>query len=761
MNPHNRFSDVSTPVILFLFIVIILMVIPISVGCANAVFSRLKKNQQRDEFAVSITHITDNSVPPLPLVVYTGSSSSAQDLPQHLRNAVAPLLVKSGGASVAVVSGGGGGGGTHSGGFRMELRDFADAFGDDIPGDGTVVVSPVMGREARKYLVLYAMLPTPGDTQSAPLTFASLITSRRRLRFIIVPSHERTDAANIAKLRGLVNAAWVAAVAPRGSRSTFLRAEKTKATLVVGERVDTASDVTDIVVLFTAVPRQESATPQSILRSAGIEYSTKDVVPRLVTYFDEQVVGTPVAMDAVAPFLRPDRVLMRDADDTVRPVILAYSPPVVVLRTPPAAVTRTAHRGPPTAHRGPPTAYTAVLDALVSRMFETSEDPGSLLSECTLAVKLADRANAEAAGAKAATTIYDRTRDTVVRMSAALSSKTTGGTLIASEHPAVQAPVLAHISSREAYISSREATYISSREAYTEAATDAATDADPSPSRQRLPQRRAHLVPAYPVAVTRLEYPQELRDSTRSVRQLTLGVSVLEGVTLKFGDRVALFHQTDARENGEYMVVGFGASHPILQSPVVINIAVAARHVEPDSDPKRKWHWRFVSARTSAVAAVNGPIAHLRVGDQIVWRAPPPQGVPAGIRARVSRVTNAPPVAGSASTVVVEAVVSLDDIDTSPLMREWLNPRARCSSSTKVPTMQQCLATWDVADPTQYGPSVARAVWDSPCEHDTDCPYYDESTRRGGCMGGGQCAMPLGVRRVGFRGHDRAPTLKL
>ncbi|KAG1674222.1 hypothetical protein FOA52_013842 [Chlamydomonas sp. UWO 241] len=230
------------------------------------------------------------------------------------------------------------------------------------------------------------------------LTFASLITSQRRLRFIIPLD------ADVEKFRGLVNAAWVTAVAPRGSRSTFLRAEKTKATLVVGDRVEPMVDVTDIVVLFTDIPRQESVTAQSILRSSGVEYSTKDLAPRLVTYFDERVVGTPVALDTIAPFLRPDRMLMRDADDKVRTAILMYSPPLLVLRKP----------HPSTAM---PSAYMSVLDEIVSRMFQTSEDSGGMLAECALVVKLAD------AAAAPAMTVYDRTRDAVGRMSSTLSLK--------------------------------------------------------------------------------------------------------------------------------------------------------------------------------------------------------------------------------------------------------------------------------------------------------------------------------------------------
>ena len=49
-------------------------------------------------------------------------------------------------------------------------------------------------------------------------------------------------------------------------------------------------------------------------------------------------------------------------------------------------------------------------------------------------------------------------------------------------------------------------------------------------------------------------------------------------------------------------------------------------------------------------------------------------------------------------------------------------------------------------------------LWDKPCEHDTDCAFYQPRSQgnqgnqgnRGGCMNG-YCEMPIGYRRVGFR----------
>jgi hypothetical protein len=41
-------------------------------------------------------------------------------------------------------------------------------------------------------------------------------------------------------------------------------------------------------------------------------------------------------------------------------------------------------------------------------------------------------------------------------------------------------------------------------------------------------------------------------------------------------------------------------------------------------------------------------------------------------------------------------------------------------------------------------------TWDRPCQHDSECPYYDPRRARGGCSSG-QCEMPLGVASGSFR----------
>lgn len=47
-------------------------------------------------------------------------------------------------------------------------------------------------------------------------------------------------------------------------------------------------------------------------------------------------------------------------------------------------------------------------------------------------------------------------------------------------------------------------------------------------------------------------------------------------------------------------------------------------------------------------------------------------------------------------------------------------------------------------------------LWDKPCTHDTQCPFYSAGGERGGCTNG-YCEMPLGTRRVGFRKYTGEP----
>jgi len=69
------------------------------------------------------------------------------------------------------------------------------------------------------------------------------------------------------------------------------------------------------------------------------------------------------------------------------------------------------------------------------------------------------------------------------------------------------------------------------------------------------------------------------------------------------------------------------------------------------------------------------------------------------------------------------------------------DPRAFCFGARLASSAAECYA--------------AGGVWDRPCDRDTECPYFDPRTGRGGCVSG-MCEMPLGVGNLSFRVPDPA-----
>ena len=77
------------------------------------------------------------------------------------------------------------------------------------------------------------------------------------------------------------------------------------------------------------------------------------------------------------------------------------------------------------------------------------------------------------------------------------------------------------------------------------------------------------------------------------------------------------------------------------------------------------------------------------------------------------------------------------DVDASMVS----DPRAFCFGARLASSAAECYA--------------AGGVWDRPCDRDTECPYFDPRTGRGGCVSG-MCEMPLGVGNLSFRVPDPA-----
>ena len=255
--------------------------------------------------------------------------------------------------------------------------------------------------------------------------------------------------------------------------------------------------------------------------------------------------------------------------------------------------------------------------------------------------------------------------------------------------------------------------------------------------------------------VLEVRYPHEFRDATRgianpreggAVKEVVIQERVFQGVRLKRGDRVVL-----PRHDKAFTVVSKDTDpQVVLQRPVALRIAAQVRRERTRGGA---WTWEVTGRPDAADADL---LPSMRRGDEVLW---------------VTSIQR--PVLGTVKTVDVavrlvsvevpaermEAAMTMGDKNVRTLVEtaDWLHPLSRCSGDSKVPTRTLCEGgrTLDVSE----GGSVTSSVWDRPCEHDNDCPYFSARTGRGGCLGGGMCEVPLGVRRVGFRHVDPSRSL--
>jgi hypothetical protein len=58
----------------------------------------------------------------------------------------------------------------------------------------------------------------------------------------------------------------------------------------------------------------------------------------------------------------------------------------------------------------------------------------------------------------------------------------------------------------------------------------------------------------------------------------------------------------------------------------------------------------------------------------------------------------------------------------------------------------------------QGQPKRKQTVWDRPCVHDTECPFFQANKNypnyRGGCIDG-RCEMPIGVQSISYQKYDQ------
>lgn len=91
--------------------------------------------------------------------------------------------------------------------------------------------------------------------------------------------------------------------------------------------------------------------------------------------------------------------------------------------------------------------------------------------------------------------------------------------------------------------------------------------------------------------------------------------------------------------------------------------------------------------------------------------------------------------------IVEEFITRLNNDST------YYDPSYRCYGDSNIDNKALCDSPYDVIG----HPKVRYTVWDQPCVVDTDCPYFKADIKRGGCLQGGICEFPVGVKGIGFR----------
>lgn len=103
--------------------------------------------------------------------------------------------------------------------------------------------------------------------------------------------------------------------------------------------------------------------------------------------------------------------------------------------------------------------------------------------------------------------------------------------------------------------------------------------------------------------------------------------------------------------------------------------------------------------------------------------------------------TNNPPVINEEDVFTEPFVTRLNNDDS------YYDPSYRCYGNLDIDNKALCDSPYDVIGL----PKLRYSIWDQPCFVDTDCPYYQADKKRGGCMSGGVCEFPVGVKGLGYR----------
>jgi hypothetical protein len=101
------------------------------------------------------------------------------------------------------------------------------------------------------------------------------------------------------------------------------------------------------------------------------------------------------------------------------------------------------------------------------------------------------------------------------------------------------------------------------------------------------------------------------------------------------------------------------------------------------------------------------------------------------------------------SLILVSLTYEETFVSRLKLSPEFTDPNYKCVGDESIKSNALCNSPFDIVG-NPKNPTIA----DKPCVVDTECPFYKANKKypntRGGCITGGKCEMPVGVKRIGY-----------
>lgn len=198
--------------------------------------------------------------------------------------------------------------------------------------------------------------------------------------------------------------------------------------------------------------------------------------------------------------------------------------------------------------------------------------------------------------------------------------------------------------------------------------------------------------------------------------------SKILGLELKVGDRVSLTGQSRVIENDTYVVVYVDHRNNSAYLDTALYLNWSSRHTELVKHIPEKHAWLIKVKYT-----------HPSIEANRVW-----------LKENDRVYVTEKDVGGYVLESLPDALLIQVTDELKLLETEY-----KCVTNTHLLTKEACLSDYDALGV----PKTRSDIWDRRCKWDSECPFWDVNTYRGGCSNG-YCEMPVGVKRVGYRKYD-------